>query len=1698
MYFVFPNVEKSSVTPIRIGPPGALSSELNYGLAVRMGLDRIGGLYTAIFRVPPKDNLDRHYCAEPLPAQVIGHSAQLAALLALIHATFPLGSVCPGLRADEEIWATGAVVEEHGQVLLGEAHPIKDKLAEFTRLARSNGQARYFLLPRLSVDGIDRIDLPDLPRIDVAEFLARCRDSVNRYSRERAFVLLEPGDLTPIAHFLAGRSSAGGSTYAGLFNDTTDRVLKSHDPPAHQSRSSAASALRESLPRVSWIHPSALLWSLSVCLLLVWLLPNANGPSSTTRSGWVLPGIAVGLVLVGIFLSRRRQALRRSRLLRPEAFNLQPTHGHVIGREEETRVLLDAIREHRLVWLVGESGVGKSTLLEASIIPELVRQNRHWFPVWLKALGADWQNGPIEALREAFERSLSPRDCSDLGIGERIHLDEITGVLLRFREKTGRIPVLIFDQFDDYVFAHRNHFFQPDGVIKAETLTLLHPFWHAVAAGLRANIDSLHCVFASRLDAVHVLDAFRFIEQKSFPLSQLQPGFTKFLLDRLAKDAVSNPDYGFTSLRSLVARDLEARGAVLPIQMRLAFVGLGRLEELTIESYQRRDGLIGLEILAVDFWIRSAAVQAGLEVSAIGRILLAMVDESHQKTIHVSVADLSALMHESHRNTLPSILEVLEVGEVVRRTVDPACPEVVLWRLDHDYLCRAVIAINRRDQRWEQRLSTASMAFRQASNFSARWEALLTPQTQLQLFWQRLRGRVKFADRRAFVILSMVRWFANGWIAAFLMAGAVVAVAQRRLEAVNATAVAAVRLASEVDRGAGVLVSESSLAALRAIAQADYPVRRQVLTDVFRQPSTMEHFLRVHDVLIDATTALDPHQRDRLAEDVLTPHCFSDRARDSLHLGTCVVMAQDLGDRSPSFSSLVRALLLRPIESRVNTGDFAHAVQMALRSAGASVPEDELSASLLVAREGLLSDDQTVRVHATCWLEGVAHRLGAQQADDLARTIIRSDGVLGNRSLLLELGAHASPEVAIGSLEAFFQFTSAESEQPVTEVLPLARALYSNFTPEVRRRLRDRWLSHLVAPIPAVDTAVRVLGDDLTFSEITRLARLLHAWSQNGLRANNTQGRLEFYISNRITQRLIAMSSEDPMACRAVADAVPAQSGLDVSDIELSLFDCVSRFPNDGLVVDWLIRQLDAGRVTPSYVSAMSGQRFGNSWRSTEAYARLRAWVRAHLPREGEETVFSGMVAQAVEGELGCPDGRHSPVMTFERWTFPFSGMSCYAAGPGCATWEFNLDQVRRILPLQFQVAVPGEVPYEHIACALPALNADGLGQLVESQFAAIQPTQPASWSSLNVRNTLSFQAYCEGAGQVGWSIIRRELGPRLSYRHPMSSLELEYAVCIRSLLSGDDLVALGDRLTRTLAASYSRPNALVMPTSLGGYWGQKIGHLTQGLSTTQGRALVGGITRHLGDRDFPSRLAAMELLRFCVIALAPGDARQAALDSLWRHALEARSGDAAAALVSLRLSVGTIDASRWSAVLNSASTLQSIVGNLGFDSSGIRPVWTYEVVRLLADVPPDLRTRMLHALLNIMRSDRRVPDCAGLISLVDSSNVRDALSMLSMVGCPHNRRTALAGRIRSLADTGIPRNRRLCEGTATTGGTPHAALVGLFSMNDFAVDLAEVERTPLIAECLPFVDWWSFLRWADSRYSRSWVQDATTSSYSH
>ncbi len=431
--------------------------------------------------------------------------------------------------------------------------------------------------------------------------------------------------------------------------------------------------------------------------------PMAELPTSV----WV--GAAAILLIAGV--SALWDGLtRRSRLLRPEALLLRSDEPrHLKGREEDIERLTMLCNEYQQVYLVGESGAGKSSLIQAGLCPAL-KADRGLFPIYLNVWGEDWQAGPRIALTHALWETLSEEDRRAPGLTASPKPEDLVLILDQLKARLGRTPLLIFDQFDDYQTRHRAQFLggRRRTRLPANKLIEANAFWRDVKQVI--DNHTVHCLSPTRTDAADGLESIRFVDPPVYPLHRLNTEFMLPLLTELTANAenpvVFAPDRGWERLKGRLARDLSQDGTVLPVQMKIVLQGLASLGSLTVRDYERAGGVHGLEAAHVERHIASTALYSGLSRVQVRTLLTSLADAETLKTVPRSTTDLEkAIIAGDEKNAarmeraVETTLDDLQMKEIIRKRLDPDTRQHV-WILDHDYLCRGVLEAERRANRW--------------------------------------------------------------------------------------------------------------------------------------------------------------------------------------------------------------------------------------------------------------------------------------------------------------------------------------------------------------------------------------------------------------------------------------------------------------------------------------------------------------------------------------------------------------------------------------------------------------------------------------------------------------------------------------------------------------------------------------------------------------------------------------------------------------------------------------------------------------------------------------------------------------------------------------------------------------------------------------------------------------------------------------
>lgn len=228
------------------------------------------------------------------------------------------------------------------------------------------------------------------------------------------------------------------------------------------------------------------------------------------------------------------------------------------GREHEAAVIADNLLAFRLTILYGPSGVGKSSVLRAAVVPHLRRSARRGLapdadPELSVVMFASWRDDPARALGL---RVLAGAGLPAPADGTRLHQ-----MLRAATEGTDTELLLILDQFDEYFLYHPD----PDDPFDAELAEVTND------PDLPVNL-----LISLREDALAKLDRFK---------GRIPRLFGNYLrIDHLDDEAA----------RQAVLRPVEVWNDDVPAGARMQ-VEAGLLDALLSEVAARRDTSAGAD-----------------------------------------------------------------------------------------------------------------------------------------------------------------------------------------------------------------------------------------------------------------------------------------------------------------------------------------------------------------------------------------------------------------------------------------------------------------------------------------------------------------------------------------------------------------------------------------------------------------------------------------------------------------------------------------------------------------------------------------------------------------------------------------------------------------------------------------------------------------------------------------------------------------------------------------------------------------------------------------------------------------------------------------------------------------------------------------------------------------------------------------------
>jgi WD40 repeat protein len=343
------------------------------------------------------------------------------------------------------------------------------------------------------------------------------------------------------------------------------------------------------------------------------------------------------------------------------------------GRQQDVNGLVERISrdDHKLIVIEGQSGVGKSSILQAGLIPALKQKAigiRDVVPV-LQQVYTDWIRELGKRLAEALiERQILPIE-SETFDSVPILLDQ-----LKKHVEQNLLIVLIFDQFEEFFFVckdplQRRRFYE----FMRECLDI--PFVKVI---LSLREDYLYYLLEcnDRLVKLDVINNNILDNKILYYLGNFSKEDAKLVIQSLTEQTQFSLE---PSLVDVLVQDLARElGQVRPIELQVVGAQLQTEKITKLEQYQEQ----GPKEKLVGRFLEEVVKDCGPENEKIAKLVLYLLTNENNTRPFKTRADLERELGVNP-GKLDLVLEIFVNSRLVLKV--PALP-VECFQLVHDYL----------------------------------------------------------------------------------------------------------------------------------------------------------------------------------------------------------------------------------------------------------------------------------------------------------------------------------------------------------------------------------------------------------------------------------------------------------------------------------------------------------------------------------------------------------------------------------------------------------------------------------------------------------------------------------------------------------------------------------------------------------------------------------------------------------------------------------------------------------------------------------------------------------------------------------------------------------------------------------------------------------------------------------------------------
>lgn len=368
-----------------------------------------------------------------------------------------------------------------------------------------------------------------------------------------------------------------------------------------------------------------------------------------------------------------RAFIGASRLQSPVIESI-PSEITASGRQQDVKRLIERISstQHKLTVIYGQSGVGKSSVLEAGLVPALKQQvinTRDPLPIYIRVY-TDW----VRMLGQNLAKGLGEQEIETPLMESLTREGDSAAILEQLQDNESRnlLTVLIFDQLEEFFFSwqdseQRRLFFE----FMRDCLNV--PFVKVI---LSLREDYLHLILdgcrRTKLEAINnnILD-----KDILFYFGNFSPDDARAIIYSLTENSQFHLE---TALINRLVEELAAEvGEVRPIELQVVGAQLQTDSITTLENYDQ----VGSKERLVERYLEEIIHDCGDENKSTAELVLYLLTDENGtrplKTRGELAADLTLA------DNLDLVLEILVTSGLVFEIPESPANR---YQLVHDYL----------------------------------------------------------------------------------------------------------------------------------------------------------------------------------------------------------------------------------------------------------------------------------------------------------------------------------------------------------------------------------------------------------------------------------------------------------------------------------------------------------------------------------------------------------------------------------------------------------------------------------------------------------------------------------------------------------------------------------------------------------------------------------------------------------------------------------------------------------------------------------------------------------------------------------------------------------------------------------------------------------------------------------------------------